>query len=154
MGFYQLKVQQEIPSTIQDVWDFIKTPANLKEITPSYMGFDITSEPVNEMYEGQMISYKVSPLFGIKMTWVTEITHVKEQKYFVDEQRLGPYVMWHHEHLLEELPNGNVLMKDIVSYIPPFGILGNIANSLLIKRQLKEIFDYRKTAVIKRFGTL
>ncbi len=152
MGFYQLHKTQKIPATIDQVWDFISSPANLKKITPEYMGFNITSKMLSEkMYPGMIISYKVSPVFGIKMTWVTEITHVKEKEYFVDEQRVGPYSMWHHEHKIEPI-EGGVLMTDIVSYKPPFGFLGTIANSILIKKQLKEIFDYRTVAVEKMFG--
>lgn len=154
MGFYQLHKTQKIPATIDQVWDFISSPANLKKITPGYMGFNITSKLLSEkMYPGMIISYKVSPVLGIKMTWVTEITQVKEKEYFVDEQRVGPYSMWHHEHKIEPI-EGGVLMTDIVSYQPPFGILGSIANSILIKNQLKEIFDYRVTAVEKMFGKM
>jgi ligand-binding SRPBCC domain-containing protein len=154
MGFYQLHKTQKIPATIDQVWDFISSPANLKKITPEYMGFNITSKLLSEkMYPGMIISYKVSPVLGIKMTWVTEITQVKEKEYFVDEQRVGPYSMWHHEHKIEPI-EGGVLMTDIVSYQPPFGILGSIANSILIKNQLKEIFDYRVTAVEKMFGKM
>ena len=154
MGFYQLHKTQKIPATIDQVWDFISSPANLKKITPEYMGFNITSKLLSEkMYPGMIISYKVSPVLGIKMTWVTEITQVKEKEYFVDEQRVGPYSMWHHEHKIEPI-EGGVLMTDIVSYQPPFGILGSIANSILIKKQLKEIFDYRVTAVEKMFGKM
>ncbi|TNF44336.1 MAG: hypothetical protein EP310_03315 [Bacteroidetes bacterium] len=152
MGFYQLHKTQKIPATIEQVWDFISSPANLKKITPEYMGFNITSKLLSEkMYPGMIISYKVSPVLGIKMTWVTEITHVKEMEYFVDEQRIGPYSMWHHEHKIEPI-EGGVLMTDIVSYKPPFGFLGSIANSILIKKQLQEIFDYRTVAVEKMFG--
>jgi len=100
-----------------------------------------------------IISYKVSPVLGIKMTWVTEITQVKEKEYFVDEQRVGPYSIWHHEHKIEAI-EGGVLMTDIVSYKPPFGILGSIANSILIKRQLKEIFDFRAVAMERMFGKM
>ena len=154
MGFYQLHKTQKIPATIDQVWDFISSPANLKKITPEYMGFNITSKLLSEkMYPGMIISYKVSPVMGIKMTWVTEITQVKEKEYFVDEQRVGPYSMWHHEHKIEPI-EGGVLMTDIVSYQPPFGFLGSIANSILIKNQLKEIFDYRVTAVEKMFGKM
>jgi ligand-binding SRPBCC domain-containing protein len=154
MGFYQLHKTQKIPATIDKVWDFISSPANLKKITPEYMGFNITSKLLSEkMYPGMIISYKVSPVLGIKMTWVTEITHVKEKEYFVDEQRVGPYTMWHHEHKIEPI-EGGVLMTDIVSYKPPFGILGSIANSVLIKKQLKQIFDYRVNAVEKMFGKM
>jgi len=98
-----------------------------------------------------IISYKVSPVLGIKMTWVTEITQVKEKEYFVDEQRVGPYSVWHHEHKIEAI-EGGVLMTDIVSYKPPFGFLGSVANSILIKKQLKEIFDFRTVAMEKMFG--
>ena len=154
MGFYQLHVTQKIPATIDQVWEFISSPSNLKKITPEYMGFNITSKHLSEkMYPGMIISYKVSPVLGIKMTWVTEITHVKENEYFVDEQRIGPYSMWHHEHKIEPF-DGGVLMTDIVSYKPPFGFLGSIANQILIKKQLKEIFDFRKQALEKVFGKL
>ena len=154
MGFYQLHTTQKIPATVEQVWDFISSPANLKKITPEYMGFNITSKLLSEkMYPGMIISYKVSPVLGIKMTWVTEITQVKEKEYFVDEQRVGPYAMWHHEHKIEPI-EGGVLMTDIVSYKPPFGILGSIANTFLIKKQLKQIFDFRTVAVEKMFGKM
>lgn len=152
MGFYQLQKTQKIPATIEKVWDFISSPANLKKITPAYMGFDITSKNLPEkMYPGMIISYRVSPVLGLKTTWVTEITHVKTYEYFVDEQRVGPYFMWHHEHKIEAI-QGGVLMTDIVSYKPPFGFLGSIANEIMIKRKLKEIFDFRTKAVEEIFG--
>ena len=142
MGFYQFIRTQKIDKPLSDVWDFISDPRNLKAITPDYMGFDITSDDIaSTMYPGMIISYKVSPLLSIKMNWVTEITHVKEHKYFVDEQRVGPYKIWHHQHLLEPSGNGTI-MKDIVSYKPPFGLFGNLTNPM-IKWKLKEIFDYR-----------
>ncbi len=154
MGFYQLHKTQKIPATIDQVWDFISSPANLKKITPEYMGFNITSKLLSEkMYPGMIICYKVSPVLGIKMTWVTEIMQLKEKEYFVDEQRVGPYSIWHHEHKIEPI-EGGVLMTDIVSYKPPFGFLGSIANSILIKKQLKEIFDYRTVAMEKMFGKM
>ncbi len=152
MGFYQLRTQQKIPANIDKVWDFISSPGNLKKITPAYMGFEITSEGIPEkMYPGMIICYKVSPLMGIKMTWVTEITQVKEKSYFVDEQRMGPYAFWHHEHFIEPL-EGGVLMTDIVSYKTPFGILGTLAHPLLIRGKLKAIFDYRTQAIEAFFG--
>ena len=94
------------------------------------------------MYEGLIISYTVKPILGIKLNWVTEITHIKDKNYFVDEQRSGPYKMWHHEHILEETNDG-IIMKDIISYIPPYGIIGLILNKLFIKKQVREIFQYR-----------
>jgi ligand-binding SRPBCC domain-containing protein len=152
MGFYQFKKKQKINTSIDQIWGFISSPANLKEITPDYMGFDITTEGLSEkMYAGMIISYKVSPLLGIKTNWVTEIKHVKDKKYFVDEQRVGPYNIWHHQHIIEPIENG-VLMTDIVSYQPPFGFLGAIANSLIIKSKLNEIFNYRTKAIEKKFG--
>ncbi|GDX53419.1 hypothetical protein LBMAG27_24660 [Bacteroidota bacterium] len=152
MAFYQLIKTQKIPATINEIWDFISSPANLKEITPKHMGFVVTGNTGNEkMYEGMIITYKVSPLLGIKLNWVTEITHVKDKQYFVDEQRIGPYAMWHHEHKIEPI-EGGVLMTDIITYQPPMGFLGVIANSLFIKKQLQDIFDYRIMALEKKFG--
>lgn len=116
------------------------------------MDFKITNEPIADViYPGMIISYKVKPLFGIPMNWVTEITHVKEKEYFVDEQRVGPYAIWHHQHKISPI-EGGVLMEDIVSYKPSLGFLGIIANSIMIQKQLKEIFDYRFVAVEKEFG--
>lgn len=151
MAFYQLKRKQFIPARLDEVWDFMSKPENLKKITPTYMGFDITAKSrEGKMYPGMMISYMVRPVFQIPTTWVTEITKVKENEYFIDEQRIGPYRLWHHEHHLEA-QDGGVLMTDIVSYAPPFGILGRMANTFLIRRKLKAIFDYRVAALEKYF---
>jgi ligand-binding SRPBCC domain-containing protein len=152
MAFYQLIREQAIPSDISKVWDFISSPRNLKRITPDYMGFDITSGDLpDKMYEGMVISYKVSPVAGIKTDWLTEITHVREGLFFVDEQRVGPYALWHHQHHIKPIDQG-VMMKDIVTYAPPFGPLGRIANKLLIQKKLDEIFEYRFKAVEEIFG--
>ncbi|MDT8411221.1 MAG: SRPBCC family protein [Vicingaceae bacterium] len=152
MAFYQFHQTQKIKASIDEVWEFISSPANLKEITPDYMGFDITSNEIpDKMYQGMIVSYKVSPLLGIRTTWVTEISQVKEKEYFVDEQLVGPYKLWHHQHIIQPI-KGGVLMKDIVSYAPPFGFLGKIANSLIIKNKLNEIFNYRTKAIEKKFG--
>lgn len=152
MAFYQLVRTQKLTGSINEVWDFIACPVNLKEITPGDMGFIISSNNGSErMYAGMIITYKVSPLFGMKVNWVTEITHIKEYEYFVDEQRIGPYSMWHHEHKIEPV-EGGVLLTDIVSYKPPFGFVGAIANSLFIRKRLQEIFDYRSIALERRFG--
>ena len=152
MPFYQFSKEQKLNASLDEVWDFISSPANLKQITPSYMGFDISSPNLAEkMYAGMMISYVVRPLFGIKTKWLTEITHVKDKSYFVDEQRFGPYVIWHHQHFIEPTDTG-VLMKDIITYQPPFGILGAIANTLIIQNKLEEIFEFRRVALEKRYG--
>ena len=143
MGIFTLKTHQIVKTSLDEAWDFFSSPANLKVITPPTMGFDIiTKEVADKMYEGQIIAYKVKPLLGIPMTWVTEITHVKDHQFFVDEQRKGPYSMWHHEHHFKDVTEG-VEIIDIISYIPPMGFLGTIANQILIKNQLKTIFDFR-----------
>lgn len=152
MAFYQLIKTQKLPVSINEIWNFISSPINLKEITPEHMGFVVTCNTgKDKMYPGMIITYKVSPLLGIKLNWMTEITQVRELEYFVDEQRIGPYSLWHHEHKIEPIEEG-VLMTDIVTYQPPLGILGAIANSLFIKGQLQQIFDYRTVALEKRFG--
>jgi len=152
MAYYQLYREQTIPADIGQVWDFISAPRNLKKITPDYMGFDITSDGLPEkMYPGMIISYEVSPILGLKLDWVTEITHVEKNRFFVDEQRIGPYRLWHHQHHLHPVEDG-VLMTDIVTYKPPFGVLGALANRLVIRKKLREIFDYRRLAVDREFG--
>ncbi|WP_276371199.1 SRPBCC family protein [Chryseolinea sp. H1M3-3] len=143
---------QKLPASVSEVWDFISSPVNLKEITPVHMGFEVTNGMGSEkMYPGMIITYKVSPLLGIRLNWMTEITHVKDLEYFVDEQRIGPYAMWHHQHKIEPIAKGT-LMTDIVTYQPPFGFFGAIANTLIIKGQLQNIFEYRTIALEKRFG--
>jgi ligand-binding SRPBCC domain-containing protein len=152
MGFYQFKRTQEFDNSIEEIWSFISNPSNLKLITPDYMGFDITSKNTPDgIYEGMIVSYKVSPIFGISTSWVTEITHVKNQHYFVDEQRMGPYKIWHHQHFLET-KGDKTLMTDIISYQPPFGIIGALANTILIKRKLRDIFDYRNKVLKEIFN--
>jgi ligand-binding SRPBCC domain-containing protein len=151
MAYYQLHKSQFISASIREVWDFISSPKNLKIITPEYMGFEVTSNDLpDKMYPGMIISYTVKPLLGIKMTWITEITHVVEMNYFVDDQRIGPYSLWHHQHFIE--PNGEgVLMTDIVTYSPPLGFLGAMINSLVIRKKLDAIFNYRSEVLQKHF---
>jgi ligand-binding SRPBCC domain-containing protein len=148
---YQLKTKQIIPTDLETCWDFFSSPKNLKKITPNYMGFEVLLEIPEKMYAGLMIEYEVKPLLGIPMKWITEITHVDELKFFVDEQRKGPYKIWHHEHHFKQVENG-IEMTDIVSYEIPFGILGKIAHPLLVKKKLTEIFDYRFQKVEEIFG--
>ncbi len=137
---------------MEEAWDFFSSPRNLSKITPAYMDFRITTEDLSEkMYPGQIISYIVRPLLRLPMRWTTEITHVEDKKYFVDEQRFGPYRMWHHQHWFEEVENG-VCMIDHVSYALPLGILGRIANSLFVRSQLTSIFDYRKKVTDELFA--
>jgi ligand-binding SRPBCC domain-containing protein len=139
---YQLIRKQIVHTDLETCWEFFSNPANLKLITPEYMGFDVKTETPKEMYEGLIIAYKVSPLLNIPMEWVTEITHVRDKSFFVDEQRVGPYKLWHHEHHFKEV-EGGVEMIDIVSYQPPFGILGKLVHPFIIRPKLEQIFAYR-----------
>ncbi len=150
---YSLKTVQHIPADINTAWDFFSNPANLAAITPTSMGFKTISKHHGEkMYAGQIIEYKVSPVLGIPLYWMTEITHVEDKKYFVDEQRFGPYSLWHHQHHFKEV-GGGVEMTDIVHYKIPYWFIGGIANSLFISKQLKSIFDYRYRKVEEMFVT-
>ncbi len=150
---YNLKTVQKIPITLDKAWDFFSKPDNLKEITPQNLGFNIVSKHHGSaMYAGQIIEYTVKPLLGIPLYWMTEISHVEDKRYFVDEQRFGPYSMWHHQHHFKAI-EGGVEMTDIVHYKLPLWILGDIANSILVKAQLRGIFNHRFKAVDEKFGS-
>jgi len=152
MAVYSLQRIQRIPVEQTVAWSFFSDPSNLEAITPKAMDFKVISKyQGNKMYPGQIIEYKVKPLLGIPVYWMTEITHVVENKFFVDEQRFGPYSFWHHQHHFKPI-DGGVEMTDIVHYKNPFWILGDLANSLFVKRKLEEIFDFRYKVVEERFG--
>lgn len=153
MSFYRLSANQHLPIGAEEAWDFLSNPANLQKITPSKMGFEIISGADRPMYPGQIIQYNVSPFPGIRTRWVTEITHVAHQSFFVDEQRFGPYSLWHHKHFIHPIPGG-VRMEDIVDYKLPLGFVGSLAHPVLVKKQLTEIFDFREKALTELFGTL
>ncbi len=144
---YSLKTVQFIPATLEKTWDFFSNPANLKLITPPEMGFEIKSlHHGDKMYAGQIIEYTVKPMLGIPVYWMTEITQVKDGQFFIDEQRFGPYSLWHHQHHFKPV-EGGIEMTDIVHYKIPFWILGDIANAIFIKNKLNQIFDFRKKMV-------
>ena len=140
---YQHTSNQNLNISIDEAWKFLSNPKNLKDITPPYMGFNIISGDNQKMFQGQIIQYILTPIFGIPFRWVTEITHVNEGIYFVDEQRFGPFVFWHHKHFIEETETG-VLMRDIVDYKLPLGILGKLAHVLFIKSRVDQIFEFRR----------
>jgi ligand-binding SRPBCC domain-containing protein len=148
-----LKTYQKLPISIEEAWEFFSSPKNLKIITPPYMGFDITSGGDEPMYPGQIITYIVKPIFGIPIEWVTEITHVEKNAFFVDEQRFGPYAFWHHKHYFKPIPGG-IEMRDVVHYKIPLGPLGKLINHIYIQHKLKEIFDYRYQTLEKMFGKM
>ena len=151
MKIYTKKSIQNLPISLNEAWDFLSNPKNLKTITPEYMSFIIESGAEKPMYQGQIIQYIVTPVLGIKTKWVTEITHMQENKYFVDEQRFGPYALWHHKHFIREIPGG-VEMEDIIDYKVPFGILGQLVHPFIVKPKLDEIFEYRRMKLIELFG--
>lgn len=142
-GIYTLTSEQVLPISMDKAWDFFSKPTNLDRITPKEMKFEITNNPPDKTYLGQIITYKIGILPGVKSNWVTEITHFVDRKFFVDEQRFGPYAMWHHEHHFEELPDGTVKMTDIVNYKLPMGFLGNLLAAGFVKGKVKGIFESR-----------
>ena len=151
MKVYRLHKKQNLPITVDQAWEFLSNPSNLKTITPDYMSFDILSGADRPMFPGQIIQYIVTPVLGIKTKWVTEITHVMDKKYFVDEQRFGPYSLWHHKHFIKEI-KGGVLMEDIIDYKIPMGWLGQLIHPILVKPKLEEIFNYRTLKLEELFG--
>ena len=142
----QLVFEQMLPGGIEQVWRFFSDPRNLAKITPPGMNFSVTSDAPDRIYPGLIITYKVSPLLGIPVNWVTEITQVQEPFYFIDEQRSGPYAIWHHEHRFREV-NGGVLMTDRLFYKVPGGPVGNLLDLLMIHGRVKQIFEYRTSII-------
>ena len=151
MKIYTLHSKQNLPISLDEAWEFLSNPKNLKIITPEYIGFKTLSGDDRDMFAGQIIQYIVTPVLGIPMKWVTEITHVHDKKYFVDEQRFGPYDLWHHKHFLKEIPGG-VEMEDIVDYKVPMGIIGQLVHPFLVRPKLNEIFEFRRKKLIELFG--
>lgn len=153
MKLYTLQSKQKLPLPLNDAWEFFSDSQNLNTITPNSMHFETLSGADKKMFAGQIIHYKISPFPFVSMQWVTEITHVENNKFFVDEQRFGPYTFWHHKHFFEEI-EGGLLMEDVVHYKVPFGILGQLFHPLLVKPKLEEIFKFRKQKLTELFGEL
>jgi len=153
MKIYTLHKKQQLPITLEKAWEFLSNPKNLAIITPDYMSFNIMSEIDRPLYTGQIIQYIVTPLLGIKTKWVSEITHIEEKKYFVDEQMYGPYALWHHKHFVKEI-EGGVELEDIIDYKVPLGILGQFVHPFLVKPKLEEIFNYRQEKLVALFGEM
>lgn len=152
MAVHSLKAIQKIPVAPGTAWDFFSDPANLPLITPASMAFRIISKHHGEkMYPGQIIEYKVAPFAGIGLYWMTEITQVHEKQFFVDEQRYGPYAMWHHQHHFKEI-EGGVEMTDIVHYKNPLGFLGELMDPVLVHPRLKNIFTFRHEQINRILG--
>ena len=151
-GIYTLTSEQILPISLEKAWNFFTLPTNLDKITPKEMEFRITNNPPNKTYKGQIITYKIGILPGISSNWITEITHLEDQKFFVDEQRFGPYAMWHHEHHFEKISEDQVLMKDIVNFKLPLGFLGDLLAGKLVTDKVKFIFQSRYT-ILEKFLT-
>jgi ligand-binding SRPBCC domain-containing protein len=140
---YNLQRKQILPISLEEAWNFFSSPKNLSKITPDNMGFDIRyMSGGNNTYPGQIIIYKIKILGGLRVSWVTEITHVQDKNYFVDEQRFGPYALWHHQHHFKTTDEG-LEMTDEVNYAIPFGFVGRLAHWLFVERQVNAIFDHR-----------
>lgn len=152
MKVYKKETVQYVAASLEECWAFFSSPANLQKITPNDMGFQITDFDGKPMYAGQIIQYKVSPLLGIKLGWMTVITQVKDNSYFVDEQRFGPYALWHHKHFFEKTEKG-IKMTDVVHYSLPLGILGRIMNTLIVENKLNEIFKFREKKINEIFNS-
>ncbi|MGK2863236.1 MAG: SRPBCC family protein [Chitinophagaceae bacterium] len=153
MNTFHFSTSQFLPVDISKAWSFFSSPRNLPLITPPELNFKILTEGKNEeIFEGMLIDYKVTPLFGIPLNWQTRIEKMKNLKYFIDKQIKGPYKLWEHKHYFTEYRNG-VLMKDEVKYQLPFGVAGRIAHSLLVRKKIEKIFEYRKMILEKIFDT-
>lgn len=151
MKIYTIRQKQFLPITIQEAWDFFSSPENLAKITPAKMNFRIVhNSGSGKIYAGQVIRYKVKVLPFCSVNWMTEITHVQEPFYFVDDQRFGPYALWHHQHHFKEVPGG-VEMFDEINYAVPLGWLGQFANWIFVGREVNAIFNHRFTTLEKHF---
>ena len=150
MTIHHLYRRQFLPITLAEAWPFFSTPRNLEAITPEFLHFRITSAVHEDIYSGLIITYKIAAVAGIPMTWVTEIKHVEPQRRFVDEQRIGPFRFWFHEHRFEAV-DGGVMMEDIVHYVMPWGWLGEMVHAAFIRHRLKAIFDFRQDYLAGRW---
>lgn len=150
---YELRSKQIVPISIEEAWNFFSNPKNLNIITPDTMKFVTLSGDDKPMFQGQIIHYKISPFPLFSTEWVTEITHVEEKRFFVDEQRFGPYSFWHHKHFFKQV-DGGIEMEDIVHYKVPFGIIGRLFHPLIVRPKLEEIFNFRRQKLIELFGDI
>jgi len=142
MRLCRLKRIQNLPVSQKKAWQFFSNPINLSEITPPWLSFRLTQTVPNSIHAGMLISYRLKPLFGLPVTWISEITHVYEPDYFIDEQRFGPYKFWQHQHLFKAFGDGTQV-RDIIHYAIGYGILGRLVQRFIVSPRLEDIFDYR-----------
>lgn len=150
-AIHRLERRQIIPVPPETAWAFFATPRNLQEMTPPELDFRVLWGGDEPMHAGQLIAYRIGVAPGVRLTWLTEITHVEPGHAFVDEQRRGPYRLWHHLHRFEPVAGGTACL-DRVAYELPFGPLGALGHALWVRRQLTRIFDFRAAFLVQRFG--
>ncbi len=151
MHVYRLQRTQNLPVSLETAWEFLCRPEHLRDLTPPGVGLTVTSELPDRVYPGLIITYRLKLNKMLYFNWVTEITQAEPLRYFIDEQRSGPYRFWHHEHRLRSTEQG-VEMTDLIHYALPFGFLGRMVHAAIVKNQLNAIFDYRRKALSERFG--
>lgn len=150
MKIHRIHQSQFLPLTLDEAWQFFATPKNLEAMTPDFLNFRILSEVPDVVHSGLMIEYRIRAVFGIPMRWLTEIKHVEKLTRFVDEQRIGPFPFWYHEHRF--LPvEGGIVMEDEVHYVMPWSVLGSFIHWIFIRGRLREIFRFRKSYLEERF---
>lgn len=147
---HRLTSKQWLPIPLNEAWDFFSVPENLNKITPDEMSFEIISGAGERTYAGQLIRYKIRPMFNIPLNWVTEITQCEDQKYFIDEQRFGPYRFWHHQHHFEA-HEGGTMMRDVLHYGLPGGTIGDLFGGPIVHPKVKGIFSFREEQLEKLF---
>lgn len=151
MRLYRILSRQQLPTTLEQAWDFCSTPRNLPAITPEWLHFTVTSDVPDRMYPGLAMTYSITPVPFWRVEWLTVITAIDEGRNFVDEQRTGPYRLWHHEHRFEPV-DGGVEMRDVVHYALPLDPLSRPLHDYLVRRQLQDVFEYRFRSLARLFG--
>ncbi len=148
---HRLTRQQVVPAPLGEVWAYFATPKNLNEMTPPNMHFEIVHGGEVTMFQGQLIEYRVQFMPMLKSRWLTEIAHVENEAYFVDEQRIGPYRFWYHEHRFEAV-TGGTRIHDQITYALPFGPLGDLVHAIWVGPRLHSVFDFRRDKIEELFG--
>jgi ligand-binding SRPBCC domain-containing protein len=146
MKLHRIHRRQVIPISIIEAWKFFSNPVNLSRITPPWLNLTVISDIPRSMHSGMIISYRITPLIRVPTLWISEITHVNMPTYFVDEQRLGPFRFWHHQHLFKEVGR-NVEMQDLVNYVMPLGPIGEMVHTISMRKKVEAIFDFRQKAL-------
>jgi ligand-binding SRPBCC domain-containing protein len=142
---YIFRQEHWIQRPIDEVFSFFSEARNLEEITPPWVGFRILSMSTGSIQEGTEIRYRLR-LHGVPIHWLTEILEWNPPYKFVDVQRSGPYKLWRHTHEFEAV-DGGTRMIDNVEYALPFGVLGRIAHAMMVRRDVQQIFNYRRQRI-------